>query len=214
MARKQRPLILASSSPRRRQLLACTTLPFAVIEPPIHEPDHLHAGLAPAEVAESLAYFKAKAVQTRRNHDSLVLGADTVVASGDAIFGKPRDRQDAERILTALAGTRHQVITGLALLDCQSGERTLAHEVTHVEMKPMSREDMQRYLDSGAWQGKAGAYGIQEGGDVNIDKLDGSFTNVVGLPMELLEKLLSKTGMIDKLQYREPLPTLASSRAQ
>jgi len=112
-----------------------------------------------------------------------------------AIFGKPRDRADAKRILSAIAGTTHEVITGVTLLDAASGARQIEHDVTRVTMRRLGDDEIEAYLDTGAWQGKAGAYGIQDRGDAFVERIDGSFTNVVGFPMELIERMLQTWGV-------------------
>jgi len=183
--------ILASQSPRRRQLLADAGYVFEVIPPALAEPDAKQIGLPPAQQAESLAYFKARSV-TESHHPPLpVLGADTVVALGEQVFGKPRDADDARRILSTLSGTRHQVITGLALID-PSGHRLIASDATQVRMRPMAPEELDRYIESNLWDGKAGAYGIQDRDDPVVECIEGSFTNVVGMPTELLKGLFAQ----------------------
>ncbi|MBN1941909.1 MAG: septum formation protein Maf [Phycisphaerae bacterium] len=183
-------LILASASPRRRELLAEAGYDFEVHSPVMEEPGDLPAGIPPAAYAESLAYFKARSVAEAYPRD-LVLGADTVVALGNRVLGKPADADDARRMLTELSHNRHAVITGVALVG--PGERrSIASDITYVTMRPMSSREIEDYIASGEWQGKAGAYAIQETADKFIVKLEGSFTNVVGLPMELLGRLLGR----------------------
>ena len=185
-----RLLILASSSPQRRQLLLQAGVPFQAVDPPIDEPDEPIANLPPARQAESLAYFKARSVADR-HPGRTVLAADTIVAGPAGILGKPADADDARRMLAALSGTTHQVITGIALIT-PAGQRHIASDTTSVTMKPMSRGDIEAYIDSGEWMGKAGAYAIQLSADRYVDHLDGSFTNVVGLPMELVMQMLGE----------------------
>jgi septum formation protein len=182
-------LVLASSSPRRRQLLSEAGYAFDVIVPPISEPQCAPADMAPAAVAEAAAYFKARSVADRQA-DAAILAADTVVVVNGRIIGKPADRAEAEHILRTLSGTRHAVITGVALLE-PDGRRQIASDVTHVTMRPMSEREIAEYLDSGEWAGKAGAYAIQETADRFVRTVEGSFSNVVGLPMELVERMLS-----------------------
>jgi septum formation protein len=187
---KNPKLILASASPRRRELLAKAGYEFTVLPPALAEPNHLPAGLPPASYAESLAYFKARGVADV-HPDALVLGADTVVALGEEILGKPGNAADARRMLSDLSRNRHAVITGVALVG--PGERRIiAADVTHVTMRPMSGKEIEDYIATGEWDGKAGAYAIQETADRFIVKLEGSFSNVVGLPMELLARLLKR----------------------
>jgi len=185
------PLILASSSPRRCSLLREAGIVFETVAPPIHEPDEVDGKLPPAQQAQALAYFKARAVQQMRDR-VFVLGADTIVLSARGhILGKPADAAEARGMLQALSNTTHDVITGVALLG-PDHQRIIASEVTHVTMRPVSPGEIDQYINSGEWEGKAGAYAIQETADRFIANLDGSFSNVVGLPMELVTKMLAE----------------------
>jgi septum formation protein len=182
-------LILASASPRRRQILADMGVRFRVQPCSLLEPADKPAGIAPTAWAEALAYFKASAV-ARNFVNSVVLGADTVVACGGQLLGKPSDRGDAERMLKLQSACASEVITGCCVLTPNQGDtRALAHEVTTVWMRD-SHEQRESYLDSGDWRGKAGAYGIQTVGDKLIERIEGSFSNVVGLPRELVARML------------------------
>ncbi len=188
-------LILASASPRRAQLLADNGYSFEVVPAPVDEPYDSSPTVAPEQLAEALSYYKARAVAgTGHYSDAWILAADTVVAYQDRIFGKPVDAQDARSILSVLAGTTHRVITGVTVLQPSGGLRLIDHEVTRVTMRPMSPEVLDQYIASGAWEGKAGAYGIQDHGDAYVECLDGSFSNVVGLPMSLVVRLLDQAG--------------------
>ncbi|MBM4046159.1 MAG: septum formation inhibitor Maf [Planctomycetes bacterium] len=182
-----RRLVLASASPRRRQLLAQLGCPFDVAVPEADE--QLDASVSPRELAQRLARLKAESV-AKTFPDALILGADTLVATGGELIGKPADRQDAVRILSRLSGTRHRVITGICILDAASGQTWQDAEETWVTMRPMSRAEIEAYVDSGEAMGKAGAYAIQETGDRYVEKVEGSFSNVVGLPLELLARML------------------------
>lgn len=182
--------ILASNSPRRRQLLCEAGYAFRVVVPPLEEPNEQGGSLSPAQQAEALAYYKARAVADQVGDELPILAADTVVTDGRRVFGKPADADDARRILGQLAGTRHQVITGVALL--ARGKRVIASQSTTVQMRPMTPAELDNYIRSNAWQGKAGAYGIQDQGDAFVERVEGSFSNVVGLPMELVVPLLDK----------------------
>lgn len=184
--------ILASSSPRRKELLAAAGYTFDVVGPTIHEPDWSLRGLGPVAQAEALAYFKARCIWDA-DPDAWVLGADTIVALGDEIMGKPAGRDDARRMLRALCGTRQAVITGVAILG-PDGRRLIESDVTYVAMRAADDRQIEEYLDSGEWEGKAGAYAIQETGDRFVEAVEGSFTNVVGLPMELVERMLDRMG--------------------
>ena len=117
---------------------------------------------------------------------------DTIAALDGCVFGKPADRADAKHILNRLAGTTHEVITGVTLLDAVTGTRQIEHDVTRVTMKALSDDEIEAYLDTGAWEGKAGAYGIQDKGDAFVTRIEGSFSNVVGFPMELISAMLAR----------------------
>ena len=188
-------LILASSSPRRRELLRQAGYRFKVRAPgPIEDSSIRRAPNAVAYV-ESLAYLKAmSAIETHGIRKGLVLGADTAVELEGRIIGKPRDEDEARQILSALAGSVHRVLTGLALVDAGAGRRLLAHDATTVHMGPMGAAEIHAYVASGEAMGKAGAYALQETGDRFVERIEGSFTNVVGLPMELLERMLKAAG--------------------
>ncbi len=188
--------ILASRSPRRRDLLAEAGYRFRVEPPTLAEPQSLAVDLTPIQLAEALAYFKARSVQ-RRHRDDVILGADTVVAHAGRVFGKADDADVARQILTELSGTIHEVITALAVLlppaePGQTSRRLIAADTTRVHMRPISADEIERYVASGEWRDKAGAYAVQETGDAFIDHLDGSYSNVVGLPMELLQRVLAR----------------------
>jgi septum formation protein len=188
-------LILASSSPRRRELLAAGGWAFRVVAPPMPEPEDGWHNLSPKGLAEALAYFKARSVW-EANPGDWVLGADTIVWHAGRVIGKAADEAEARAILRGLCGTRHEVITALALLG-PPAVRLIASDTTHVTMRRASDEEIQAYLDSGEWRQKAGAYAIQETGDRFVECVEGSFSNVVGLPMELLQR------MIDRIRRRQ-----------
>jgi septum formation protein len=184
-----RPLVLASSSPRRRHLLAEAGYNFEVAPPPIDEPTRWPAETPPAALAEALAYFKARSV-AETHPDASVLGADTICACNGRVMGKPADADHARAMLHELSHNRHAVVTGVAVLD--GTRRRIASDITWVTMRPMTPADIEDYIASGEWDGKAGAYAIQESADRYVERLDGSFSNVVGLPMELLGRLLPR----------------------
>ena len=199
MATAQPQLVLASNSPRRRDLLRQAGYRFDVRPPPVGE-GGVQAARPVGPYVESLAYLKATAaIEAHGLTDGLVLGADTVVELGGRLLGKPADEADARRILSDLSGTEHRVVTGLALVDLVAGRRLLAHEVTRIRMAAMTPEEIEAYVASGEALGKAGAYAIQETGDRYVEEVDGSFTNVVGLPMALLERMLKAAGYDPKV---------------
>jgi septum formation protein len=182
-------LILASASPRRRQLLEEAGFSLevdpAAIEEPAPEP-----GTAPAAYAAQLAWRKAAQVAVRRTR-GLILGADTVCAVAAQIINKPIDRADAERMIRLQEGHDTEVISAICLFRASRQEWVGAVELSVVHFNPMGREERERYLDSGRWQGKSGAYGVQDR-DPFVRVVRGSFSNVVGLPMERLEALLEE----------------------
>ena len=194
MADDRPKFILASSSPRRRELMRQAGYRFEVRPPPI-EDRGVTGAPSPGAYVESLAYLKAMAViQGRRLTEGLVLGADTIVELAGRIIGKPADKADAQRILSQLSGSEHHVLTGLALVDVAKRRRLLAHDVTRIRMRRITPEEIDAYVAGGEAMGKAGAYAIQETGDRYVETIDGSLTNVVGLPMELLERMIKAVG--------------------
>ncbi|MCG3125263.1 MAG: Maf-like protein YhdE [Phycisphaerae bacterium] len=186
------PLILASASPRRSELLATLNVPFLVRASPLAEPDGPSASVPPAAWAMAMAYFKARAV-AEHAPDVWTLGADTVVACTGYLLGKPRDAPDAERMLRLQMGRESEVITGVCLVRCRKTgeERQIAAARSVVHMRH-DEQVLRDYLASGDWAGKAGAYGIQNVGDVLVERLTGSFSNVVGLPLELTRTMLDR----------------------
>lgn len=197
-------LILASSSPRRRELLAAAGYRFDVVEPrPEAEAAGADAVAAPADYVADLALRKARDVVERivascNKEATLVLAADTVAVCGDEILGKPKDEADARRMLGRLSGRQHFVYTGITLapIGCPSiqGERS-AVVATELSMDPLTDEWLDAFLASGKWRGKAGAFGLQDGIGV-VRVTEGSESNVVGLPMERLSEMLAECGVV------------------
>ncbi len=187
----ERQLVLASSSPRRKTLLQDAGYRFEVIPATIEEPRVYTGDLPPELKAEALAYFKAKQAALAARKDCVVLAADTIVAQGDHIFGKPKDESDARDMLYKLSHNPHLVITGMVLLETLSGRRLIDFDKSRIFMKPMSDKDIDAYIETGRWQDKAGGYAVRENVDKYIERIEGSFTNVVGLPMELVERMLA-----------------------
>lgn len=186
-------LVLASASPRRAELMRDAGYLFQIAHPPEDDPAELELELPPVQLAEFFSRMKAKSVAPMFT-DELIIGADTIATLEGRIFGKPADRAGAKRILQSIAGTTHQVITGVTVIDSGSGKTMTRHDVTQVTMRPLSDAEIEGYLDTSAWRGKAGAYGIQDHGDKFVTSIEGSFTNVVGLPMELLDRMLAEFG--------------------
>jgi septum formation protein len=184
------PLILASASPRRRELLALLGLPFEV--DPTGEEEALPAEhAAPARVAMRLARAKAAAVAARRP-GCLVVGADTIVVLGRRLLGKPVDPEHARAMLRALAGRAHRVVTGVAVIDRRRHPATeqVSAESTRVEFRPLDPREIAAYVGTGEPMDKAGAYAVQGVGSLLIRSIHGDYPNVVGLPVARLARLL------------------------
>lgn len=181
-------LILASSSPRRRALLEAAGLEFDVVPVEIDEGRLL--GETPDVYVSRLARAKADAVSAQP--ESVVLAADTVVLSDDEVLGKPVDDGDARRMLQRLAGRTHVVLSGVAL--SANGKSTLDLARTEVRFLPLTSDEIDWYVATGEPRGKAGAYAIQGRASLFVERLDGSYTNVVGLPIEVVYQRLTALG--------------------
>ena len=187
----QYSVILASASPRRKQLLAEAGYKFTVVRPDIDESAFPVEGIKTCEYTERLALAKAKNV-AEKYPDFLVIGADTVVDFEGEIIGKPADDKEAEQITKKLFSRPHKVITGIAIVRLSDGIELSECDTTTVYPKRLTSEQIAEHVKSGAWRDKAGAYAIKENGDEFIERIEGSLTNVMGLPMELLESLLTE----------------------
>jgi septum formation protein len=182
-------LILASSSPRRRELLAEAGYEFAVITPHDSAECGVCSRETPPELVARLAYQKAQDVAMRID-EGLVIGCDTVAECCGQILGKPKNREHAREMLELLRGREHHVYSGLCLWKRPGDESHVQVDVTRLIMDPVSDAQLAAYLDTDAWEGKAGAFGYQDGLDW-IHVLTGSESNVVGLPTELFGRMLS-----------------------
>ncbi len=177
------PLILASASPRREELLRQAGLAFTVIPAQVPETQSEH--LTPHELAQINAYRKCRAV-AKKHPDALVLGADTLVCLGHIIFGKPATLEEAHQMLAKLQGRTHEVVTGVCLLHQRTHRQRLFIVSTAVTFRQLHSAQIRRYLAKINPLDKAGAYAIQEEGDDIVKGIHGSFSNVVGLPIERL----------------------------
>ena len=184
--------ILASASPRRKQLFGTLVDDFEII--PAQGEEKAEGKRAPSVLAQTLASQKAREVAALpQAAGKAVLGADTVVALDGEIMGKPKDAADAVRMLTALSGRVHEVYTGICILYPLDEERRKRREIsvcTKVYFNELTKEQIDSYVATGSPMDKAGAYGIQDGG--LVQKIEGSFTNVVGLPVEACKELMEK----------------------
>lgn len=194
-------IILASQSPRRRELLTQIGLEYTVCPSTVEE--HI-TGTDPVEVVKELSFQKAEDVAKKANEEtptgsSLVIGADTIVVYEGKILGKPKDREDAVRMLAMLQGKTHSVYTGVSLLFSQEGilNKTINFaEETKVTMYPLTQEEISWYVDTKEPMDKAGAYGIQGFGARFIEKIQGDYNTVVGLPVAKIYQELKKEGGI------------------
>ncbi|MFC4455710.1 Maf family protein [Deinococcus sonorensis] len=189
MEAQGRSLILASGSPRRRDLLTGLGLTFTVV---VSDLDEVSDETAPERVAEDLARQKARAV-AERHPDALVIAADTLVALDGQILGKPRDTAENRVFLSRLSGQRHQVYSGVAVMD--AGRLASGVERTEVQFRPLRPAELDHYAASGEGLDKAGGYGIQGLGMALVARIEGDYSNVVGFPLGLVMRLLRGAGL-------------------
>ncbi len=180
--------ILASASPRRAELLGQLKLEFRIV--PSDAAEVFDENLSPMEICQLNAHRKARAV-AKKNRDALVLGADTLVFVDGEIMGKPRDLADARRMLARLQGRTHQVVTGVSLIRLREHRERLFAAATEVTFHPLTAEQIGDYLSKINPLDKAGAYAVQEHGDAIISAISGSYSNVVGLPLEKVREELA-----------------------
>jgi len=185
-------LILASRSPRRRELLERMGISFQVMEPEVEE--ELGRGETPRAFVERIAREKAEEV-AQRAPGAWVLGADTIVVLGGEVLGKPRDEEEAASMLRRLSGRVHKVLTAFSLLNLAEGRSFQGVEETEVKFIPLQEADIRWYVSTGEPLGKAGAYAIQGAGGTFIEWIKGSYTNVVGLPVAQILDPLREIGI-------------------
>jgi septum formation protein len=185
-------LILASTSPRRRELLALLGIPFDVKSPPFEE--RLVADRPAIDQVQSFAQGKARSV-ARQEPEAFVLGSDTVIELDHDVLGKPADAAEARAMLRRLAGREHYVCTAVALVCSVRAIDIVGLSKSVVRMKPFDERMHERYLATGESLGKAGAYSIQGNGGDLVDSIDGDFPTVVGLPLRLVARLLTQAGV-------------------
>ena len=190
---QKKKIILASASPRRRELMAQAGYEFEI---QVSHKEEIYTSETPDEIVKELALLKAKdiAEQNETKH-LIVIGADTVVAHKGAILGKPRSKEDAFEMIKGFQGDKHQVYTGVAILsyDAEGNETIVNHAVkTDVYVNSMTDEEIWKYIESDNVMDKAGSYGIQSGFAVHIEKIEGDYFNVVGLPISYIYEKLKK----------------------
>ncbi len=186
-------IILASSSPRRSELLAQMGLSFEVI--PSNTKESFSPDGTPEEIALELATQKAKDVASKVEVQALVIGADTIVNKDGLIWGKPKDKEEAYQMLLELSGQVHEVLTGIAVMDTRNHKCLTALEKTLVEIAPLTSEEIKWYIETREPMDKAGAYGIQGLGGILIRRICGCYYNVVGLPIHRLWVMLKQVGV-------------------
>ena len=186
------PLILASGSPRRRELLDLMGLTYTVETPDV---DESFSG-CPSETVMEISRRKAAAVAARHS-DSIIIAADTLVFA-DGALGKPHTPERAKEMLRSLAGNWHHVYTGITVINTRSGRILRNVDKTRVHLVPMTEQEIDAYVATGEPLDKAGAYGIQGMGGMFVDRIDGSYSNVVGLPMSMLHIMLAQVGGVDE----------------
>lgn len=190
-------LVLASSSPRRKELVASLGLSLPVYILSTDTDESIMPGWTPVQVVEQLSLRKAQAAvrMLQQKHDketSLIIGADTIVVLDGDVLGKPSHDEEAKAMLRRLQGRSHEVYTGVACVLSSNGEAAVAHRMTKVQMKPLSEQQIARYVATGEPHDKAGSYGIQGLGSTMVDRIDGCYFNVVGLPLALLSDMLAQ----------------------
>lgn len=182
-------IILASESPRRKEILGNTNLKFEVIKSDIDEvilPEE-----SPCQVVMRLAYEKSMDI-AYNNKNKLIIGADTIVCLDNIILGKPKDKLDAIEMIKKLSGRTHQVITGISLINLDANKKIIDYVVSNVKFKNLSHEDIMDYIQTNESLDKAGAYGIQGYGALLVEEIKGDYFNIVGLPISKLSDLLKK----------------------
>lgn len=202
------PLLLASTSPRRKDLLALLQVPFETVEPDFAE--SLRPGVPPRDLAAHFADGKALSCASRRP-DRLVIGSDTLIELDGRVLGKPADLEEARRMLEQLSGREHLIHTGLAVRRQQDARSEVAVETVKVRMTAFGAADIAAYLRTGESLGKAGAYSIQGEGSCFIEWIEGDYTAAVGLPLKRTAELLAACGWrvpvdVEDLYRRKPYP--------
>ena len=180
-------ILLASSSPRRREILEMLGLNFKVI--PSSADETVPKGLSPAQTVEYLARIKAQAVRNSASQEDIIVSADTIVVIDGQIFGKPADRNEAIEMLSRLSGRTHEVYTGICVND------QVSHECSKVTFRTLSMDEIEAYIDTGEPMDKAGAYGIQGKGSLLVSRIEGDYFNIMGLPVCRLGQMLKNYGV-------------------
>lgn len=187
-------IILASASPRRKEILENTKLKFRIIKSEVEEV--IVEGESPQQVVMRLSFEKCMDVASK-HESSLVIGADTIVVLDGMILGKPKDEDEAYEMLRKLSNNVHQVITGISLINLEGNKKIIDYVVSNVKFKDLSEEDIKDYIQTNESLDKAGAYGIQGYGALLVDEIQGDYFNIVGLPISRVSDLLKKNFSIN-----------------
>ena len=182
-------IILASASPRRREILENTNVKFDVISSSIEE--LVLEGESPCQMVMRLAFEKGIDIASKRKSD-LVISADTIVVLDNTVLGKPKDEEEAKLMITNLSGRTHQVITGISLINLENDKKVIDYVISNVKFKNLSEDDINDYIKTKESLDKAGAYGIQGYGAILVEEIQGDYFNIVGLPISKLSDLLKK----------------------
>jgi septum formation protein len=185
-------IILASTSPRRHKLAQEIGLEFEIV-PSGYEED-MTLSLEPKDLVMTLAYGKAKDV-AKKFSDGIVLGVDTIVVFNNKKLGKPKNKEDAFKMLSLLSGKEHEVYSGIALIDCKTGKEIKDYELSKVKFRKISDDEIEKYIQTGEPMDKAGAYAIQGLGGIFIEKVNGCYSNIVGFPVHCIYQNLKKLGV-------------------
>ena len=182
-------IILASASPRRKEILENTNVKFKIMASSIEE--LRLEGESPCQMVMRLAFEKGIDIASRQKSD-LVISADTIVVLDNTVLGKPKDEIEARKMITSLSGRTHQVITGISLINLDNNKKIIDYVISNVKFKNLSEEDINDYIRTKESLDKAGAYGIQGYGALLVDEVQGDYFNIVGLPISRLSDLLKK----------------------
>ena len=182
-------IILASASPRRKEILENTNVKFKIMASSIEE--LTLEGESPCQMVMRLAFEKGIDIASRQKSD-LVISADTIVVLDNTVLGKPKDEIEARKMITSLSGRTHQVITGISLINLDNNKKIIDYVISNVKFKNLSEEDINDYIRTKESLDKAGAYGIQGYGALLVEEIQGDYFNIVGLPISRLSDLLKK----------------------
>ena len=180
-------IILASASPRRKEILENTNIKFDIISSSIEE--LILGGESPCQMVMRLAFEKGIDIASKHKSD-LVISADTIVVLDNNILGKPKDEEEARQMISNLSGRTHQVITGISLINLENNKKIIDYVVSNVKFKKLSKDDINDYIKTKESLDKAGAYGIQGYGALLVEEIQGDYFNIVGLPISKLSDLL------------------------